>query len=156
MTVSPVSLHHDDIDAWFQDEFLQESHNSIKEEPPSPPTQNNIVEPTSPAIQQVSVIPISNLNVPVIPTAKSKKQTILPKVPINRNRLPKTRPIAPLHGKIANNSLPKVPLSNTPVSPVFELKKIPTKLPLKTEQLNTALLPGEKYTIPPKIVKLGK
>ena len=154
--MSPVSLNHDDIDAWLEDGFIQ-SYDAIKEEPPSPPNQNFIAEPTSPALPpQIPSVTIPSVNVPLVPSVNPKKQTILPKVPINRNKLLKTRPIAPLHGKILNSSLPTVSLASTPVSPVFQLNKLPTKLPLKTEQLNTALLPGEKYTIPPKIVKLGK
>lgn len=160
--MSPVSLNHDDIDAWLADGFIQsydaiQPYDAIKEEPPSPPNQHFIVEPISPTSpQQIPVATIPNVNVPLVSPVKPKKQTILPKVPINKNRHLKTLPIAPLHGKIVNSSISNVSLANTPVSPVFQLNKLPTKLPLKTEQLNTALLPGDKYTIPPKIVKLGK
>ena len=147
--MSPVSLHHDDIDAWLQDDFLQQSFSYIKEEPPSPPEPIIIDQPLTKISHQVPMTSVST-------NANVKQPIILPKIPISRHITAITRPVAPLHGKIVTSAQPKIPLSSTSNSHLLPLNKLPPKLLLKTEQLNTALLPGDKYSIPPKIVKLGK
>jgi len=132
-------------------------YGTIKDEPPSPPSisPNEIilypqVVQQAPIVQQTpAIVPVTTVS----NTSQIKQTNTVKKVPISRT-FPKARPIAPLHGKITN-TLPKASLSTMSVtSNTLPLKNLPS-LPLKTEQLNTALLAGEKYSIPPKIVKLG-
>lgn len=173
--ISPISLYNDDdIDSLLMDGLFNQPspttiptsginidphlQDTIKKEPPSPTPINysDIKVPQQPVTVQPQHSPTI---VPVTLSFPSNKtqNTAIKKIPISKTpSLKASRPIAPLNGKMITMPKTSTGIVSLPTSSsdVVQMKTSLPTLPVKTEQLNTAILPGEKYAIPPKIVKL--